>query len=242
MKQLLSILGTITIAGSGMAGLLGNAPAKNNIIYQQTSNLKKFSRVKRQYQTDISTYVTQTDLGTIRPGSSSGGRISDLRILNAFVRANPNLPNELRATAGRNRIIYVSVNYGDRAIIDVHSGTSYTGSVQVTFNGGQTPTQDNYSFGLPSNWGSRLSLSTLPNLNRNLGNILGTSEERIIQTFMFNNQHLPNELINILRVRDITNSSARLYVPAGNNRYEGDLVVFFSGRSNTTYLWPGEYS
>ncbi len=31
MKKLLGILGTITIAGSGMAGLVGNAPAKKEI-------------------------------------------------------------------------------------------------------------------------------------------------------------------------------------------------------------------
>lgn len=47
MKKLLSILGTITIAGSGMAGLVGNAPAKNNINYQQTNNLETLKRNKR---------------------------------------------------------------------------------------------------------------------------------------------------------------------------------------------------
>ncbi|WP_256444891.1 hypothetical protein [Spiroplasma endosymbiont of 'Nebria riversi'] len=40
MKKLLGLIGTITIAGGGMAGLAGNAPtlAKNNINYQQTNN------------------------------------------------------------------------------------------------------------------------------------------------------------------------------------------------------------
>lgn len=49
MKKLLSILGTITIAGSGIAGLVGNAPApeKNNINYQQTNNLETLHRVKQ---------------------------------------------------------------------------------------------------------------------------------------------------------------------------------------------------
>ncbi|WP_338981876.1 hypothetical protein [Spiroplasma endosymbiont of Eupeodes luniger] len=47
MKKLLSILGTITIAGSGMAGLVGNAPAKNEINYSQTNNLETLKRKKR---------------------------------------------------------------------------------------------------------------------------------------------------------------------------------------------------
>ncbi|WP_342264173.1 hypothetical protein [Spiroplasma endosymbiont of Clivina fossor] len=49
MKKLLGILGTITIAGSGMTGIVGNAstPAKNEINYQQTNNLENLNRVKR---------------------------------------------------------------------------------------------------------------------------------------------------------------------------------------------------
>lgn len=47
MKKLLSVLGTITIAGSGTAGLLGNAPAKNAINYQQTNHLETLKRNKR---------------------------------------------------------------------------------------------------------------------------------------------------------------------------------------------------
>ncbi|WP_338981393.1 hypothetical protein [Spiroplasma endosymbiont of Eupeodes luniger] len=49
MKKLLAILGTITIAGSGMAGLVGNVPAptNNNINYKQINNLESLNRVKR---------------------------------------------------------------------------------------------------------------------------------------------------------------------------------------------------
>ncbi|WP_338981934.1 hypothetical protein [Spiroplasma endosymbiont of Eupeodes luniger] len=49
MKKILGILWTITIAGSGMAGLVGNAPApaKNNINYQQINNLENLIRNKR---------------------------------------------------------------------------------------------------------------------------------------------------------------------------------------------------
>ncbi|WP_338981772.1 hypothetical protein [Spiroplasma endosymbiont of Eupeodes luniger] len=50
MKKILGILGTITISGSGMAGLLGNAPAsaKNEINSLQTNNLENLKRNKRQ--------------------------------------------------------------------------------------------------------------------------------------------------------------------------------------------------
>ncbi|WP_338968033.1 ribosome-inactivating family protein [Spiroplasma endosymbiont of Lonchoptera lutea] len=50
MKKLLSILGTITIAGSGTAGLVGNAPTpiKNEINYTQINNLENLKRNKRQ--------------------------------------------------------------------------------------------------------------------------------------------------------------------------------------------------
>ncbi|WP_342262432.1 MULTISPECIES: hypothetical protein [unclassified Spiroplasma] len=50
MKKLLGILGTITIAGSGMAGLVGNAsaPAKNEINYQKADNLENLNRNKRE--------------------------------------------------------------------------------------------------------------------------------------------------------------------------------------------------
>lgn len=49
MKKLLGILGTITIAGSGMAGLFGNAPVstKSEINYLQTNDSKKLNRKKR---------------------------------------------------------------------------------------------------------------------------------------------------------------------------------------------------
>lgn len=48
MKKLLGIVGTITIAGSGMAALAGNAPApaKNEINYLQRNNLEKLIRKK----------------------------------------------------------------------------------------------------------------------------------------------------------------------------------------------------
>lgn len=50
MKKLLGILGTITIAGSGVVGLVGNVPSptKNNISYQQTNNLENLNRNKRE--------------------------------------------------------------------------------------------------------------------------------------------------------------------------------------------------
>ncbi|MFW4371235.1 MAG: hypothetical protein EHV01_004770 [Spiroplasma sp. hy2] len=240
MKKLLSLLSVLAISGSAVPTTIAASPYQkeetinSDINYQQINNLEKLNRNKRQYQTDISTYVTQTDLGTIRPGSSSGGVISDLRILNAFVRANPNLPRDLQATAGRSRIIYVSANYGNRAIIDVHSGTSYTGSIQVTFNGGQIPTEENYSSGLNSNWHSRLNLSTTY-VNRILNNIIDTNERTIIESFLLNNQHLPAELINILRVSNVSRSSATIYVPEGNLRYQGNLIVSFSTNQNSYY-------
>ncbi|WP_338966971.1 hypothetical protein [Spiroplasma endosymbiont of Lonchoptera lutea] len=51
MKKLLSILGTITIAGSGTAGLVGNAPTpiKNEINYTQINNLENLKRNKRDF-------------------------------------------------------------------------------------------------------------------------------------------------------------------------------------------------
>ncbi|WP_256444885.1 hypothetical protein [Spiroplasma endosymbiont of 'Nebria riversi'] len=42
MKKLLELLGTITIAGNGISGIVGNAPAseiKSKINYSQTNNL-----------------------------------------------------------------------------------------------------------------------------------------------------------------------------------------------------------
>ncbi|MBW3058462.1 MAG: hypothetical protein CXB60_04960 [Spiroplasma poulsonii] len=75
------------------------------------------------------------------------------------------------------------------------------------------------------NWSSRLNLSTTY-VNRNLGNIIDTNERTIIQSFLFNNQNLPTELINILRVSNVSRSSATIYVPEGNLRYEGNLIVF----------------
>ncbi|MBW3059544.1 MAG: hypothetical protein CXB60_11090 [Spiroplasma poulsonii] len=62
---------------------------------------------------------------------------------------------------------------------------------------------------------SRLNLSTTY-VNRNLGNIIDTNERTIIQSFLFNNQNLPTELINILRVSNVSRSSATIYVPEGN--------------------------
>ncbi|WP_215826175.1 hypothetical protein [Spiroplasma endosymbiont of 'Nebria riversi'] len=51
MKKLLGFLGTITIAGSGMSGILGNAPtpAKNEVNYLQTNNLENLNRSKRSW-------------------------------------------------------------------------------------------------------------------------------------------------------------------------------------------------
>ncbi|WP_342189518.1 hypothetical protein [Spiroplasma endosymbiont of Dilophus febrilis] len=52
MKKLLGILGTITIAGSGMVGLVGNAPSptKNEINSLQKNNLESLNRNKRDYR------------------------------------------------------------------------------------------------------------------------------------------------------------------------------------------------
>ncbi|WP_342189683.1 ribosome-inactivating family protein [Spiroplasma endosymbiont of Dilophus febrilis] len=49
MKKLLGLIGTITIAGSGMMGIVGNAPtsAKNEINYSQLNNLEKLNRIKK---------------------------------------------------------------------------------------------------------------------------------------------------------------------------------------------------
>ncbi|WP_339025293.1 PQQ-binding-like beta-propeller repeat protein [Spiroplasma endosymbiont of Agriotes lineatus] len=49
MKKLLEILGTITIAGTGMSGIVGNAPTqtKNEINFLQTNNLENIN-YKRQ--------------------------------------------------------------------------------------------------------------------------------------------------------------------------------------------------
>lgn len=51
MKKLLGIAGTIIIAGSGMAGIIGNKPAtaKNEINYSKTNNLEKLNRSKRSW-------------------------------------------------------------------------------------------------------------------------------------------------------------------------------------------------
>ncbi|WP_342263837.1 hypothetical protein [Spiroplasma endosymbiont of Clivina fossor] len=48
MKKLLGLMGTITIAGGGTAGIVGNAPAsaKNKINYLQTNNLENLNRKK----------------------------------------------------------------------------------------------------------------------------------------------------------------------------------------------------
>ncbi|WP_338967089.1 hypothetical protein [Spiroplasma endosymbiont of Lonchoptera lutea] len=68
MKKLLGILGTITIAGSGMVGLVGNAPSptKNNISYQQTNNLKTLNRNKRGDDYIGNTYSTGDNFFTKR--------------------------------------------------------------------------------------------------------------------------------------------------------------------------------
>ncbi|WP_342223565.1 hypothetical protein [Spiroplasma endosymbiont of Asaphidion curtum] len=64
MKKLLSILGTITIVGSGMTGLVGNSPAptKKEINYLQTNNLKRLSRNKRALGLD-SIGITTSSIG-----------------------------------------------------------------------------------------------------------------------------------------------------------------------------------
>ncbi|WP_342262316.1 MULTISPECIES: ETX/MTX2 family pore-forming toxin [unclassified Spiroplasma] len=51
MKKLLGILGTITIAGNGMSGIVGNAPisVKSEINYLQTNNLENLNRIKRSW-------------------------------------------------------------------------------------------------------------------------------------------------------------------------------------------------
>jgi hypothetical protein len=103
MKKLLEFLGTITIVGSGMVGLVGNAPTpvKNAINYSQTSNLETLNRAKRTYaERDISNMISFIYLG----------EITDTRlgtIINAVFRTNGNLPNSLR---NRLRIISLSGN------------------------------------------------------------------------------------------------------------------------------------
>ncbi|WP_338981793.1 ribosome-inactivating family protein [Spiroplasma endosymbiont of Eupeodes luniger] len=68
MKKLLGILGTITIAGSGISGIVGNAPtsAKNEINSLQTSsnNLEKLNRNKRDINSIFKTEAVNVDWNT----------------------------------------------------------------------------------------------------------------------------------------------------------------------------------
>ncbi len=76
MKKLLGFLGAITIAGSGMAGLVGNAPAssatKNKINYLQTSsnNLENLNINKIEPQKRSNTKIV---LEAVRDGATMFG-------------------------------------------------------------------------------------------------------------------------------------------------------------------------
>lgn len=60
MKKLLSILSTITIAGSGISGIVGNAPA--SIKVKENNNLKNLKRIKRDTsQSSINNWKTDID-------------------------------------------------------------------------------------------------------------------------------------------------------------------------------------
>ncbi|XP_048006707.1 uncharacterized protein LOC125242042 [Leguminivora glycinivorella] len=112
---------------------------------------------------ELSSLIRNTNLGRIDP-------VTDKKILNAVVRANPNLNEypDLRDTTSQG-LLYVSVKYQDNrhAIIGVISGPSpYSGYVEVTFNGGPLPTSPSS----PLHQGSgKLNLSRFTELNRNLG-------------------------------------------------------------------------
>ncbi|WP_339024106.1 ETX/MTX2 family pore-forming toxin [Spiroplasma endosymbiont of Agriotes lineatus] len=60
MKKLLGILRTITIAGGGMSGIVGNASAseKNEINYLQTSNLENLNRNKRDNDYEYGSFAS----------------------------------------------------------------------------------------------------------------------------------------------------------------------------------------
>ncbi|WP_338981747.1 hypothetical protein [Spiroplasma endosymbiont of Eupeodes luniger] len=77
MKKLLGILGTITIAGSGIAGLVGNAPAKNNIVYQQTNNLETLKRNKRQWAQIGGAIGLASGIAGLADSYKSGGVVKD---------------------------------------------------------------------------------------------------------------------------------------------------------------------
>ncbi|WP_342263384.1 hypothetical protein [Spiroplasma endosymbiont of Clivina fossor] len=71
MKKLLEILGTITIAGSGILTLVANSPTSakeqqiklesSEVNYSQTNNLENLNRNKRQNNNYIKTEVVKVD-------------------------------------------------------------------------------------------------------------------------------------------------------------------------------------
>ncbi|WP_338968379.1 hypothetical protein [Spiroplasma endosymbiont of Lonchoptera lutea] len=89
MKKLIGLIGTITIAGSGMAGLVGNAPAiaKNNINYQQTNNLENLSRNKRNIFDDVKNWFDNA-------GKDTAYWINDkIKIYNVIKEFHPGVKN-----------------------------------------------------------------------------------------------------------------------------------------------------
>ncbi|WP_338982487.1 hypothetical protein [Spiroplasma endosymbiont of Eupeodes luniger] len=76
MKKLLGILGTITIAGSGMAGLVGNAPAtaKNEINHLQTNNLLRNKRTPNSEKTTTLNTISHTQSTSL--GGKLGGEVN----------------------------------------------------------------------------------------------------------------------------------------------------------------------
>ncbi|WP_419335040.1 hypothetical protein [Spiroplasma endosymbiont of Sarcophaga variegata] len=233
----------------------------SDINYSETNNLENLIRVKRQYDniqriepnngTPLSSIQGLVlNLGRIRIYDNRDAVEGDRAILNAFININRNiLSREVRDinnlyVSGRSYGSYSDTSRDSWAHISLF-GQQDT-PVLVTFNFPTIrhtesniqiipPRRQQQPISEPGyNWTSRLNLSTTY-VNRNLGNIIDTKERTIIESFLFNNQNFPTELINILRVSNVSRSSATIYVPEGNLRYEGNLIVFFSTNQNSYY-------
>lgn len=131
MKKLLSILGTITIAGSGTAGLVGNAPhsAKNEINSLETNNLENLNREKRQnYNTQLGGYEINNRLNT-GIWSTSGNKLranaSKEKILERFKTLNQHLPLNLNLEIFDKQNNYAKIgikkDFGQRGYKDTSS-------------------------------------------------------------------------------------------------------------------------
>ncbi|RUO85982.1 hypothetical protein [Spiroplasma endosymbiont of Megaselia nigra] len=256
MKKLFSLLSILTITGTAVPTTIAASPYQN-----QNNNFEILTRVKRQYDniqriepnngTPLSSIQGLVlNLGRIRIYDNRNAVEGDQTILNAFININRNiLSREIRDTNN----LYVSGrsygSYSDTAT-DSWAHISLFGQpynpVLVTFIFPTIRNTESNIQRIPSrpqqqpisepgyNWSSRLNLST-QYLTTNLGNIFDTRERTIIQSFLLNNQNLPTELINILRVSNVSRSSATIYVPEGNLRYEGNLIVSFSTNQNSYY-------